>query len=396
MKNKSFLLKWITIVCVCGAELAAPARGELQTQFLTSTAQIKTRYAAILQRAQTLSVKMGRPVRPLLFKQVVAPRLIGRSDWSFEKGLPWIEPAGVYGSKTWQQWVRVAIDLVKIESSRSDVMSLGTLEAWHAEALSGLIPSSSLGRLTRFPRHGRNLKKLDALSLDEIRNLAHISIDSTTDIALPWTPAVCEEDLGAHYNFSASCLAARGTIYAASKLAKYQILGEYWQDSERAIENSHIQETFAWSACWPVRDPSLIKPNEKQCGFFNYPGPREVPALMAKLLSNINSYLKIPSGDPYVFALKAQRAFVAIHPFEKGDGRVSRFVMDFITEKFALPPIVVLEMNKDISTPLSEYISGAVLETNRSLKHMEECLDFIDRAHANSDLAEACQEVQLW
>jgi Fic family protein len=45
---------------------------------------------------------------------------------------------------------------------------------------------------------------------------------------------------------------------------------------------------------------------------------------------------------------KAQRWFISIHPFTDGNGRTSRFLMEWILNSIGLPPPIVEDMNNDI------------------------------------------------
>lgn len=52
-------------------------------------------------------------------------------------------------------------------------------------------------------------------------------------------------------------------------------------------------------------------------------------------------------GDPIEFAALAFQRLVSIHPFTDGNGRIARFVMDYILQRFGLPPPV---LNPEISS----------------------------------------------
>ena len=80
---------------------------------------------------------------------------------------------------------------------------------------------------------------------------------------------------------------------------------------------------------------------------FRFAEPIDVPAKMHKLLQTINE-LRAPSSAEVVFvAAKAHYDFVLIHPFDDGNGRMARLLMNLILIKYGFPPAIVKTQDKE-------------------------------------------------
>lgn len=82
-------------------------------------------------------------------------------------------------------------------------------------------------------------------------------------------------------------------------------------------------------------------------GIFNFPPPVDIPALMQEFCAWINGAGKSPQT-----AFDAHRRLVAIHPFNDGNGRTARLVMNLILAQSGYPPIAVRPEDRPA------YISG--------------------------------------
>ncbi|GEM_PF-181650 len=70
-----------------------------------------------------------------------------------------------------------------------------------------------------------------------------------------------------------------------------------------------------------------------------YASPEETPAKMADLMQWFNENAE--NYHPLVLASLFHYKFVAIHPFDDGNGRMSRLLMNFILMKNQFPPVVI-------------------------------------------------------
>ncbi|HLO55484.1 MAG TPA: Fic family protein [Saprospiraceae bacterium] len=78
---------------------------------------------------------------------------------------------------------------------------------------------------------------------------------------------------------------------------------------------------------------------------FHYADPIEVPALMGELM---DWYRDEKDGlHPITLAGVFHHKFVLIHPFDDGNGRISRLLMNYILMRHGYPPVVIKSSNKD-------------------------------------------------
>jgi Fic family protein len=75
---------------------------------------------------------------------------------------------------------------------------------------------------------------------------------------------------------------------------------------------------------------------------FHYPSPAETPALMGDLIE----WYKNNSNDAVIVAADLHYKFVCIHPFDDGNGRIARLLMNFHLLKNNLPPVVIKSEDK--------------------------------------------------
>jgi Fic family protein len=71
-------------------------------------------------------------------------------------------------------------------------------------------------------------------------------------------------------------------------------------------------------------------------GVFNFPAPVEIPALMA----DFAAWLAAAADEPAT-AFEAHLRLVGIHPFNDGNGRTARLLMNLILSRAGYPPIAV-------------------------------------------------------
>lgn len=79
---------------------------------------------------------------------------------------------------------------------------------------------------------------------------------------------------------------------------------------------------------------------------FEYASPKEVPIKMGELISWYRSEEKIGSYHPLELAALLHYKFVCIHPFDDGNGRISRLLMNYVLLKNNLPPIIIRSSDK--------------------------------------------------
>lgn len=77
-----------------------------------------------------------------------------------------------------------------------------------------------------------------------------------------------------------------------------------------------------------------------------YASPEETPAKMKELLEWYNSAVSSKVVNPIVLASLFHHKFVAIHPFDDGNGRMTRILTNFILLKYDYPVSVIKQENK--------------------------------------------------
>lgn len=80
---------------------------------------------------------------------------------------------------------------------------------------------------------------------------------------------------------------------------------------------------------------------------FEYVSPEETPALMSDLLQWYNNAENDGELTPIELATLFHYRYIRIHPFEDGNGRISRLIVNYILAKHGYPMIVVKSEDKD-------------------------------------------------
>ena len=108
-----------------------------------------------------------------------------------------------------------------------------------------------------------------------------------------------------------------------------------------------------------------------------YATPEETPILMHELVAWYQQAGEAENLHPLVLAVLFHHRFTSIHPFDDGNGRLARLLMNFILMRRQFPPIVVRQENRNayyaalnqadqgVYQPLFEYLYKGL---ERSLK----------------------------
>ena len=89
----------------------------------------------------------------------------------------------------------------------------------------------------------------------------------------------------------------------------------------------------------------------------SYPSHQDVPRLLDELLTTYNPRIASARTVEDIVSVAAdfQREFVSIHPFNDGNGRTSRLLMDYILRSKGLPPSHLGNPNLDLFLSKSEW-----------------------------------------
>jgi len=94
---------------------------------------------------------------------------------------------------------------------------------------------------------------------------------------------------------------------------------------------------------YKTRPNSVITPSGER---FEYASPEETPALMYDLIEWYNAEEKAKRLSPIELAALFHYRYIRIHPFEDGNGRIARLLVNFIFLRHKWPMVVVLSRKK--------------------------------------------------
>lgn len=97
------------------------------------------------------------------------------------------------------------------------------------------------------------------------------------------------------------------------------------------------------SGTYKTRPNSVITPSGER---FEYASPEETPALMYDLVTWYNNEEKSGLLSPIELATLFHYRYIRIHPFEDGNGRMARLLVNFILIRHNFPRLVVLSRKK--------------------------------------------------
>lgn len=94
---------------------------------------------------------------------------------------------------------------------------------------------------------------------------------------------------------------------------------------------------------YKTRPNSVITPSWER---FEYASPEETPALMYELVEWYNREERRKELSPVELAAIFHYRYIRIHPFEDGNGRIARLLVNFILSRHDYPMIVILSRKK--------------------------------------------------
>jgi Fic family protein len=80
---------------------------------------------------------------------------------------------------------------------------------------------------------------------------------------------------------------------------------------------------------------------------FYFATPEETPAKMYDLLNWYKEKTEEKDVNPIFIAAEFHYKFIRIHPFDDGNGRTARIVMNFILMQFGFPPVIIKTQDKE-------------------------------------------------
>jgi len=79
---------------------------------------------------------------------------------------------------------------------------------------------------------------------------------------------------------------------------------------------------------------------------FQYASPQETPAMMNDLMAFYKTTSDEGVAHPLWLAAMLHYKFVRIHPFDDGNGRVARLIMNYVLMKNNFPPVIIKDADK--------------------------------------------------
>jgi len=128
----------------------------------------------------------------------------------------------------------------------------------------------------------------------------------------------------------------------------------------KAVQTEVVFDVYKPVGSWKKEPNSTVGVvNEKQV-IFEYAPPSDVPGLMAEWFNLFNDQIRtVKPGDrqqALISYVKLHLAFVRIHPFFDGNGRLARLVANIPVLRTGLPPIIIpREQRKAYIDALSDY-----------------------------------------
>jgi Fic family protein len=80
---------------------------------------------------------------------------------------------------------------------------------------------------------------------------------------------------------------------------------------------------------------------------FRFATPEETPAKMTDLLNWYRSKTEEETVNPIFVAAEFHYKFIRIHPFDDGNGRTARIIMNFVLMKYGFPPTIIKTEDKE-------------------------------------------------
>lgn len=86
-----------------------------------------------------------------------------------------------------------------------------------------------------------------------------------------------------------------------------------------------------------------------------YPAPETITLRLAQLIGETRTALRQPDVDHVKLGAEFVQRFVSLHPFQDGNGRTARLVMDRILAEGGIPPPILKDMGADVTLSREQY-----------------------------------------
>ena len=122
------------------------------------------------------------------------------------------------------------------------------------------------------------------------------------------------------------------------------ILVEPYKTPAQTSDGQRVEKTVTLGAYKKM--PNHVKTPTGEIHY--YATPEETPAKMADLMSWLHEEQGKNELHPLAIAAIFHYRFVAIHPFDDGNGRMSRLLMNLILMQYGYPPVVIKQEERNL------------------------------------------------
>jgi Fic family protein len=155
----------------------------------------------------------------------------------------------------------------------------------------------------------------------------------------------------------------------------------------RELHKLILKEPYEVDAITPEGNPTKKKVNvgvykstpnhvkTKTGEIFRFATPEETPAQMNDLIIWYRSKVEAKDINPILLAAEFHYRYIRIHPFDDGNGRTARILMNFILMQFGYPPVIIKTDDKQnyfaalrqadagLLEPFIEYVSKNLIHS---------------------------------
>jgi Fic/DOC family len=304
------------------------------------------RYHAVLKLLRSKGV-----TAPTRIADVLAPRFINLPDWQASEAKGNYDPNPVYSPApgTWTGWesgreIEDKTSETNFEQGKITPINWDWIYKIHVRSIAG--GGRGVADIRNFPLNGQSVDRNTTLNIDKIhalKNLEYKSIARKDKPIVSWTATKCLDQI---------------------------------KDND-TINNRKYKATEEPLA---FQSRTFVAAGEtRQCGYIMYADPSEVSGQLQKMQDDLNATTdswstSTPKSDPLTAAARAQRWFVATHPFAGGgNGRTSRFLMENVLQSEGLPTPILKQMDDDLSTSEKDWAKEIGQGMLRTVQTLEAC-----------------------
>ena len=142
----------------------------------------------------------------------------------------------------------------------------------------------------------------------------------------------------------------------------------------RELHRLLLKEPYEVNAITPDGQPTkkLIKVGEYKSvpnhvktvtgEIFRFATPEETPAKMSDLIEWYRNEAENEESNPIAIASLFHYKFIRIHPFDDGNGRTARLLMNFILMKYGYPPVIIKTEDKENYFAVLRQADAGIIE----------------------------------